>query len=150
MGRILLGLGRGALVVPLLLFGALKWGEAEAQAIQAWVSHSPLLSWLYPAFGFRGAARLIGSAEIAIAVLIALRRWSPLACLAGSAGAALAFLTTLSFLLTTPGVTIPSPEATFLLKDALLVGAAIASAQEAARGRSGNRRRILESKCGSN
>ena len=133
VSRLLLGASRGVLVLLLLLFGALKWGEAEARAIQPWVSYSPVLSWLYPAFGLRGAARLIGSAEIALALLIALRRWSPLACLIGSVGAVLTFLTTLSFLVTTPGIA--PPESTFLLKDALLLAVAVASAREAARSR---------------
>ncbi len=42
------------LVAMLLLFGLQKWTNAEAEGIRPWVSHSPLMSWLYHVTSLRG------------------------------------------------------------------------------------------------
>jgi len=86
------------------------------------VSHSPVLFWLYPIFGVQKGSEVIGVVELAIGVLIAVRRWFPRASALGSAAACGVFLTTLSFLATTPDV---GPSAPFLLKDLTLFGAAL-------------------------
>jgi uncharacterized membrane protein YkgB len=59
--------------------------------------------------------------ELAVASLIAIRRWAPtLSMVAGALGMSM-FLTTLSFLVTTPNL---GDGAAFLLKDLTLLGAA--------------------------
>ena len=129
---------RYGLVVLVLWFGVFKFTPTEAQAIQPLVANSPFLSWLYALTGVRGASRLIGLAEIAIALLIAARPFSPRASAIGSIGAIIMFLTTLSFLATTPGfwgvvdgVLVPTGAGGFLIKDLLLLGAALWTAAEA-------------------
>jgi len=119
---------RYSLVFFLLFFGALKWTEAEAKGIEPMVSHSPLLFWLYPAFGVQGGSEAIGSVELIIALLIVLRRWWPRASAIGSTAAIGMFIVTLSFLVTTPHV---GESAGFLLKDLTLLGAALWTAGEA-------------------
>jgi Protein of unknown function, DUF417 len=83
--------------------------------------------------------RLKRGLEAAIAVLIALRPVSARASALGSALAAGMFATTLSFLLTTPGVWVPllggfpalsAVPGQFLLKDVVLLGAALWSLGE--------------------
>ena len=129
---------RYGLVLLVLWFGLFKFTPTEAQAIQPLVSTSPLLSWLYLVTGVRGVSRIIGFAEIAIALLVALRPFSPRASAAGSIGAIVMFLTTLSFLVTTPGswgvvdgFVVPTGAGDFLIKDLLLLGAAVWTAGEA-------------------
>jgi len=112
----------------LLFFGLLKWTAAEAKGIEAMVSHSPVLFWLYPAFGVQGGSEVIGVIELVIGVLIGVRRWSPRASAAGSVAATGMFLVTLSFLVTTPNIGESAP---FLLKDLTLLGAALWTAGEA-------------------
>jgi reactive chlorine resistance protein C len=119
---------RYSLVFFLLFFGALKWTAAEAKGIQPMVSHSPLLSWLYPAVGVQGGSEVIGIVELVIAVLIASRRWAPRASAIGSVAATGMFIVTLSFLFTTPNV---GESSGFLLKDITLLGAALWSSGEA-------------------
>jgi reactive chlorine resistance protein C len=119
---------RYSLVFFLLFFGALKWTAAEANGIKQMVSHSPVLFWLYPAFGIQRGSEVIGVVELVIGTLIALRRWAPRASAAGSIAAAGMFLVTLSFLFTTPNV---GESSGFLLKDLTLLGAALWSAGEA-------------------
>jgi uncharacterized membrane protein YkgB len=130
-GRLLVRYG---LVVVIAWIGALKYGSYEAAAIQPLIAHSPLLSWLYHLFSVRALAAVLGTAEIVAALLIALRPFWPRVSAAGSAFGVLLFLSTLSFLFTTPGVTVAPAggfpvlsvlPGQFLLKDLVLIGAAL-------------------------
>jgi len=126
------GVLRYGLIALLLLWGTFKFFAFEADGIRPLVEHSPLLGWLYPLLGVRGTADLIGVIEIAAALLMGLRRWRPRLSAVGSLLAACTFLVTLSFLVTTPGVFAPSnPFGGFLMKDIVLLGAALYTAAEA-------------------
>ena len=131
---------RYGLVAILLYFGAFKFTAVEAQGIQPLVAHSPFLAWLYQVLSVQGVSNLIGSIEIAIAILIAARPVSAALSAVGSLMASLMLLTTLSFLVTTPRVwlwlsefplPVPNEVGAFLLKDVFLPGAAIWTAGEA-------------------
>jgi uncharacterized membrane protein YkgB len=125
---------RYGLVVVIGWIGLMKFTRVEAEAIWPLVQHSPLMGWASTALGVRPFSNLVGVVEVTIASLIALR---PVAARASALGSALAvgmFATTLSFLLTTPGVWEASlgsfPAITvlpgqFLLKDVVLLGAAL-------------------------
>ena len=130
-GRLLVRYG---LVVVIAWIGALKYTSYEAAAIQPLIAHSPLLSWLYDIFSVRALAAVLGTAEIIAALLIAAWPWWPRVSAAGSAFGVLLFLSTLSFLVTTPGVTgapaggfpvLSVLPGQFLLKDLVLIGAAL-------------------------
>jgi uncharacterized membrane protein YkgB len=120
------------LVALLLLWGAMKFTEMEAQAIRPLVEHHPLMSWMYAVFGVRGTSAVIGVVELIAASLMSVRPWSPRLWAAGSALASATFVITVSFLVTTPGVFSPdNPFGGFLLKDIILLGAALHSLAEA-------------------
>ena len=123
-----LSLLRYGLVAMMLLFGLQKWTNAEAEAIQPWVSHSPLGSWLYHVTSVQGGSIAIGVVELAIAVMIFSRRWLPGIAAIGSAMAIVMFVITLSFLITTPNIN-PGSQG-FLMKDIFLLGVAIWSTGE--------------------
>ena len=131
---------RYALVLVLLWVGAMKFTAIEAQAIQGLVANSPLMGWLYHVLSVRGASALIGTAELVIAVLIAIRPFSAQLAAAGSALAVGMFLTTLSFLLSTPGAfetslggfpALSVLPGQFLLKDVVLLSVAFWSFADA-------------------
>jgi uncharacterized membrane protein YkgB len=130
---------RYGLAVVIGWIGAMKFTGYEANGIQPLVAHSPFLSWMYQVWTVRQFSYGLGVVEIGIAVLIALRFWSPRATAVGSAAAVLMFLTTLSFLFSTPGwepslggfPALSGAVGQFLLKDAVLLGAAIFSLGEA-------------------
>src|SRR6266478_9413869 len=136
VGEIILRYG---LVLVIAWIGLMKFTEYEAKGIQPLVAHSPLMSWMYGFLTVRAFSNALGVVEVAIAILIGLRHWSAKASALGSAGAVLMFLTTLSFLFSTPGWEpslggFPSLSALpgqFLLKDVVLLGAAIWSLGEA-------------------
>jgi reactive chlorine resistance protein C len=130
---------RYGLVLVIGWIGLMKFTWYEAKGIEALVAHSPLMSWMYHFLSIRAFSNALGVVEVAIAILISLRHWSAKASALGSAGAVVMFLTTLSFLLSTPGWEpslggFPSLSALpgqFLLKDLVLLGAAIWSFGEA-------------------
>ena len=119
--------------------GFMKFTGYEAQGIEPLVAHSPLMGWMYHIWTVRQFSDGLGVVEVAIAILIALRPWSPKACAIGSAAAVLMCLTTLSFLFSTPGweqslggfPALSAIPGQFLLKDVVLLGAAIWSLGEA-------------------
>ena len=122
---------RYGLVVILLYIGAMKFTAYEAEAISGLVQNNPLMAWLYSVVSVRGLS--IGITELAIAGLIALRPLAPKVSAVGSLLAIGMFLSTLSFLFTTPGVVEPSlgfpalsvMPGQFLLKDVALLGIAV-------------------------
>jgi uncharacterized membrane protein YkgB len=119
--------------------GAMKFTGYEAAAIQPLVANSPLLGWTYALLDVQAFSNALGAVEIAIALLIALRPVSAAAAALGSALAAGMFATTLSFLFSTPGweaslggfPALSVVPGQFLLKDVVLLGAALWSCGEA-------------------
>jgi uncharacterized membrane protein YkgB len=101
--------------------------------LRGWLNRVPLTSWLYSVFSVQGTSNLIGSVEVATALLLVIGAKFPKAALAGSLGALATFLVTASFLFTAL-VTEPSlggfpalsvVPGQFLLKDIVLLAAAI-------------------------
>ena len=134
LGAVGLGVLRYGLVFLLLLWGSFKFFDFEARAIEPLVGHSPFLAWLYPILGLRGTSALFGVFEMIAAGLIAIRPWAPRISGYASLAASGMFIVTVSFLFSTPGALSPtSPANGFLLKDILLLGAALFTAAEALR-----------------
>jgi uncharacterized membrane protein YkgB len=132
-GRLVEGVGKAILRYGLALFligsGLTKFTEFEALWIQPLMANSPFFGWIYGITSVQGASNLIGIIEITLGVLMALRRWWPTLSAVGSLGAAVTFVLTFSFLLTTPNVS--TELAGFLMKDLILCGAALWSAGDA-------------------
>ena len=126
------GVLRYSLVFLLLMWGSFKFAAFEAEAIKPLVENSPLLSWMYGLFGLRGTSAVFGVFEVAAGVGLILYRRIPKASAYASLAAAGMFLVTLSFLFTTPGG-FSGPFTGFLLKDLVLLGAALYTAAESAR-----------------
>ncbi|MGA5546296.1 DUF417 family protein [Mycobacterium sp. NPDC051198] len=125
------GVSRYGLAIVLAWIGVGKYVKFEARVL---MEHSPLMAWIFHFASAGVVAAMLGSAEIAAAVLIALRPWWPRLSAVGSALAVVLFAGTLSFLFTTPGVVVnhagPIPvlgaqPGQFLLKDLVLIGVAL-------------------------
>lgn len=112
-------------------FGGMKFTAYEADGLVPLVQNSPLLSWFYDLFSVRGFSTFLGFLELGIGLLIALRLASPRFSAAGGLLSAGLFVTTVSFMISTPGVIVPelgAPAITvapgqFLLKDVGLFAA---------------------------
>jgi uncharacterized membrane protein YkgB len=127
-------LARYGLVVIVGWIGLMKFTAYEAEGISLYVANSPFMSWVYGFMSHRDFSAVLGIVEVTVALLIAARPFSPRACAIGSALAIGMFLTTLSFLVTTPGVWEPSlggfpalsgKPGQFLIKDLALLGISV-------------------------
>lgn len=136
LGAVILRLG---LVIPLAWYGLAKFTSAEAHAIMPLIANQPLMSWLYNVLSVQAFSNALGCLELLAAVLIAARPLSAVGAAIGSALAVLLFISTISFLFTTPGVVTGSslhvPMLTdvggFLVKDVALLGASVWTLGEA-------------------
>jgi reactive chlorine resistance protein C len=133
-------LARYGLVVVVGWIGLMKFTGYEAEGIRPFVANSPLMSWVYRFMSVQGFSAMLGVVEVAVALLIAARPFSSRASALGSALAVGMFLTTLSFLVTTPGVWEPSlggfpalsaVPGQFLIKDLALLGISLWTLGEA-------------------
>jgi uncharacterized membrane protein YkgB len=126
-------IARYGLVIVLVWFGAMKFTYYESHGISHWVANSPFLSWVYNIMSIDAFGRLNGSIELITAALLALKPWFPKASVVGGIFASLFFVTTLSFMITTPGTgeasaggfPVLSADGEFLMKDIALIGLAL-------------------------
>jgi uncharacterized membrane protein YphA (DoxX/SURF4 family) len=82
---------RAAVVFTFLIFGYQKWFSFEAHQITPFISHSPLVFWLIPAFGVRGASFFLGTTEWLFGALIFLGFWRPELGMLGALGSTVTF-----------------------------------------------------------
>lgn len=144
---VLRGVARAGIRYSLALvigwIGLMKFTAYEAEAISGLIANSPLMGWLYGLLSLRDVSAVIGIVEVAAALLIAIRPVGPRSAIAAAVGATLVvpmFLTTLSFIATTPGAFEPlaggfpalsAMPGQFLVKDTVLLAAAISLLAEA-------------------
>lgn len=127
------GFSRYGLALVLLWVGLMKFTAYEATGITPLVTHSPLMAWMLNLMSIRTLSAGLGVIEVTTALLIASRHFSARAAQIGGAMAVLTFLTTLTFLLSTPGVwaaslgfpALSGDVGQFLAKDVVLLGVSI-------------------------
>jgi uncharacterized membrane protein YkgB len=132
---------RYGLVIVIGWIGLLKFAHYEAHQIAPLVAHSPFMGWLYNIFPEYTFSALLGVMEVSAAVLLAAKPIAPRISALGSLLSVLLFISTISFLFTTPGIGEPAgggfPAITqlaeFLLKDVVLLGASFWTLADAIR-----------------
>jgi reactive chlorine resistance protein C len=132
---------RYGLVIVLLWYGGLKFMRYEAEGIVPLVSESPFMSWVYDVFSVSTFSALLGVFEIAAAVLLAVKPWWPRVSIGGSLLSITLFVSTISFMFTTPGVFVAeqggfpalSLDGGFLMKDIALLGISVWTLADAVR-----------------
>src|SRR5207244_4996954 len=85
---------RASMVVLFLFFGYQKWFEYEAQVLIPYIGNGPLIFWMYPVFGVRGASWFLGVSEWSFALLLFLGFWNKRLGILGALGSCAAFLGT--------------------------------------------------------
>ncbi|HEY2540990.1 MAG TPA: DUF417 family protein, partial [Stellaceae bacterium] len=83
---------RAAMVIIFFFFGYQKWWAYEAQRLIPYISNGPLIFWLYPAFGVRGASRFLGSCEWTFGTLLFLGFWNKKLGILGALGSCATFI----------------------------------------------------------
>ncbi len=146
--------GRLGLSLVIGWIGAMKFTSYEAQGISGFVMNSPLLSWLYKVVTIQQLSNALGVVELAIAAGLILGLAFPRITIAAALAALGMFVTTLSFMVTTPGTFEPSlgfpalsvVPGQFLIKDAASLGLSLSLIGEGlnqyALGASGKTKRI--------
>lgn len=124
---------RGSMVIIYLFFGYQKWFDYEAQALIPFISHGPLIFWLYPVFGIRGATFFLGFSEWIIGALLFVGFWDKRAGILGSLGSIGTFVATVTIIPFIPngwaasagGFPAMSLYGAFLMKDVVLLAVSV-------------------------
>ena len=126
-------LTRASLVVLFLFFGYQKWFDYEAQVLIPYISNGPLLFWMYPVFGIRGASWVLGASEWSFALLLFLGFWHKPLGMLGALGSCAAFIGTVTIIPFMPdgwaasagGFPAMTGNVPFLMKDVVLFAASL-------------------------
>ena len=122
---------RASLLIIFLSFGYQKWFDYEAQVLIPYISNGPLISWMYPVFGIRGASIFLGITEWAICLLLFWGIWNRTAGILGALGSCGTFVATVTIIPFMPngwdevagGFPAMTNNIPFLVKDVVLLAA---------------------------
>jgi len=89
---------RASMVIIFLAFGYQKWWEYEAQVLIPYISNGPLIFWLYPVFGIRGASWFLGGSEWLFGALLFLGFWNKKLGILGALGSCATFVGTVTII----------------------------------------------------
>lgn len=89
---------RASMVIMFLFFGYQKWWEYEAKVLIPFIEHGPLIWWMYPVFGVRGASWFLGVAEWTFGSLIFAGYWNKRLGVLGAAGSVVTFVMTVTII----------------------------------------------------
>ncbi|HET7333156.1 YkgB family protein [Dyella sp.] len=124
---------RASMVIVFFFFGYQKWFQYEAQVLIPFISHGPLISWMYPVFGIRGASTFLGISEWTFGALILAGFWSRRLGMLGAAGSVVTFVMTVTIIPFMPngwaasagGFPAMVGNVAFLMKDVVLLAVSI-------------------------
>ena len=124
---------RASMVIIFLFFGYQKWFDYEAQVLIPYISNGPLISWMYPVFGIRGASWFLGVSEWLFGLLLFLGFWNRELGILGAIGSVGTFVMTVTIIPFMPngwaesagGFPAMAGNIPFLMKDVVLLAASI-------------------------
>jgi uncharacterized membrane protein YkgB len=124
---------RASMIVIFLFFGFQKWFEYEAQVLIPYISNGPLIFWMYPVFGVRGASWFLGISEWIICALLFVGFWNKEFGILGAIGSTVTFVTTVTIIKFMPngwaesagGFPAMAGNVPFLMKDVILLAVSI-------------------------
>ena len=120
---------RAAMVIIFFFFGYQKWWAYEAQRLIPYISNGPLIFWLYPVFGVRGASWFLGCSEWTFGTLLFLGFWNKRLGILGALGSCATFGGTVTIIPFMPdgwdasagGFPAMTGNVPFLMKDVVLL-----------------------------
>jgi uncharacterized membrane protein YkgB len=121
---------RALMVIICLFFGYQKWFDYEAQALIPYISHGPLIFWLYPVFGIRRATYFLGASEWLFGALLFAGFWNKKLGILGALGMCFSMISTATIIPFIPdgwaasagGFPAMTERVAFLMKDTVLLG----------------------------
>ena len=120
---------RASMVIIFLFFGYQKWFEYEAQTLIPYISNGPLIFWMYPVFGIRGASWFLGVSEWLFGALLFAGFWNKKLGILGALGSCASFIGTVTIIPFMPdgwaasagGFPAMTGNVPFLMKDVVLL-----------------------------
>ena len=124
---------RAIMVFTFFTFGIQKWNLYTAQMLVPLISHSPLVFWLEPVFGVRGAGFFLGTSELTFGTLLLLGFWNAYVGVLGALGSIVTFIGTCTIIPFLPdawaqeggGFPIMTLPLGFLFKDLLFLAVSV-------------------------
>src|SRR3989442_11414665 len=124
---------RASMVIIFLFFGYQKWWDYEAQVLIPYISNGPLIFWMYPVFGIRGASWFLGVSEWLFGALLFLGFWNKQLGILGALGSCFSFIATVTIIPFMPdggaasagGFPAMTGNVPFLMKDVVLFAASV-------------------------
>jgi uncharacterized membrane protein YkgB len=124
---------RAAMVIIFLFFGYQKWFAYEVERLIPYISNGPLIFWLYPALGMRGATWFLGASEWTFGTLLFLGFWNKKLGILGALGSSATFISTVTIIPFMPdgwdaaagGFPAMTGNVPFLMKDVVLLAASV-------------------------
>ena len=119
---------RTTMVILYAFFGYQKWFQYEADALIPYISHGPLIFWMYPVFGVRGSTYFLGVSEWLFGGLLLLGFWNKKLGILGALGSCGTFIATATIIPFMPdgwaasagGFPAMTERVAFLMKDLVL------------------------------
>src|SRR5882762_9780857 len=120
---------RLSMVIIFFFFGYQKWFEYEAQTLIPYISNGPLIFWMYPVFGIRGASWFLGVSEWVFCALLFAGFWNKKLGILGALGSVASFVSTVTIIPFMPdgwaasagGFPAMTGNVPFLMKDVVLL-----------------------------
>src|ERR1700758_4080083 len=120
---------RASMVIIYLFFGYQKWFQYEADALIPYISHGPLIFWMYSVFGIRGATYFLGVSEWLFGALLFAGFWNKKLGILGALGSCFSFIATSTIIPFMPdgwaasagGFPAMTEKVAFLMKDLVLL-----------------------------
>ena len=89
---------RASMVIIFLFFGYQKWFQYEAQGLIPYISHGPLIFWMYSVFSVRAATWFLGVSEWLFGALLFWGFWNKKAGILGALGSCFSFIATFTII----------------------------------------------------
>ena len=120
---------RASMVFIFLIFGYQKWFQYEADTLIPYISNGPLIFWMYPVFGVKGASWFLGVSEWLFGALMFSGFWNKKLGILGDLGACFSMIATVTIIPFMPdgwaasagGFPAMTGNVPFLMKDVVLL-----------------------------